>query len=386
MFFRRIVIVYITLFTLVFLSVIGTFIVVDPIGMWEVISIRGFNHYKIKQTNFIDVFKPYQYVKVNPDVVYIGSSRVYVGLPPDYPSSGGKKIYNMGCSSLSLKDTKEYLRFMYKMHKPEKVYLGLDFFQFSKENHNSQRTGFDNKRLNEVSGNSLECILFKIQETIALHEYIKPTISASKNHAGQEPLFDLGWDVERGNSSAPNPEEYYYTVNSLLKYYSQWEYEPKTVEELQAIIKDAADVGVELNIFFNIDTVDVFAILDSAGKLDEYFKMKKMVAGIQGAYDFSLYNNVTQDRSLFYDASHYRGILGEKILAAMVNRNVPNFGVKLNSSNVDKNLEDQKVLYLQWKSVGINSKYVDLLKNHIGQQPIQNEELEKYINLRDLKI
>ena len=112
----------------------GTLIVVDPLGIWHFPIIKGFNNYKVSQPAYLDFFKPYEYRMVKPDVVFLGSSRVYVGLcPDDYPDES-VKVYNMGMSSLSIRDAYQYLKFMIRVHKPKKVYLGLDFFQFDSHN------------------------------------------------------------------------------------------------------------------------------------------------------------------------------------------------------------------------------------------------------------
>ena len=117
---------------------------VDPIELWEAPIIRGFNHIKPKQGNFLDVFKPFQVVRHAPEIVYIGTSRVYVGFRPE------ENAYNMGGSSLSLPDMRAYLRFIYSQHVPKKVFIGLDLFQFGRENMMRKREGFSQERLDTL--------------------------------------------------------------------------------------------------------------------------------------------------------------------------------------------------------------------------------------------
>ena len=82
----------------VVLLLAGTAWLIDPIELWESPVIRGFNHIKPKQASFLDVFKPFQVRRHAPEIVYIGTSRVYVGFRPE------ENAYNMGGSSLSLSD------------------------------------------------------------------------------------------------------------------------------------------------------------------------------------------------------------------------------------------------------------------------------------------
>ena len=72
---------------------------IDPIGMCGSSVIRGFNHYKIKQGGYLDVYKPYEYIREKPDILYIGASQMYVGFEPVCESRPAKKVYSMGLSS-----------------------------------------------------------------------------------------------------------------------------------------------------------------------------------------------------------------------------------------------------------------------------------------------
>ena len=117
----------------VVLLLAGAAWLIDPIELWESPVIHGFNHIKPKQAAFLDVFKPFQVRRHAPEIVYIGTSRVYVGFRPE------ENAYNMGGSSLSLSDMQAYLRFIYSLHAPKRVFIGLDFFQFGHENMTLQR-------------------------------------------------------------------------------------------------------------------------------------------------------------------------------------------------------------------------------------------------------
>ena len=75
---------------------------VDPISIWGMEKINGFNHYKIHQREYLDVFKPYEVERIQPNIVWIGSSRVFVG----FQMNEMEKEYNMGTSSLTLPDIK----------------------------------------------------------------------------------------------------------------------------------------------------------------------------------------------------------------------------------------------------------------------------------------
>ena len=70
--------------------------IINPIGIWGGPVIYGFNHYKTKQSLYEDVFKPYEIMRIQPDVVYIGSSQVDQGFDLTTVKTNDECSYNMG--------------------------------------------------------------------------------------------------------------------------------------------------------------------------------------------------------------------------------------------------------------------------------------------------
>ena len=74
------------------------------------------------------MWKPYQFKDINTKVVYIGTSRVLLGFRNHEVGYHDNEVYNLAFNSLSLAEMENYLKFAYKVHKLEKIYIGLDFF------------------------------------------------------------------------------------------------------------------------------------------------------------------------------------------------------------------------------------------------------------------
>ena len=138
MFWKKLIYIWILIVIIFLTTLISILYLIDPVNIYGSKVIKGLNHYKIKENLFFDISKPYQYEKLKPNEVVIGSSRVYVGLNPFFSNN----MYNFGQSSMSFRDLENYIDFILKIHKPEKVYIGLDFFQFSKQNFYLHREGF----------------------------------------------------------------------------------------------------------------------------------------------------------------------------------------------------------------------------------------------------
>ncbi len=291
----------------------GTLIVVDPLGIWHFPIIKGFNNYKVSQPAYLDFFKPYEYRMVKPDVVFLGSSRVYVGLcPDDYPDES-VKVYNMGMSSLSIRDAYQYLKFMIRVHKPKKVYLGLDFFQFDSHNFYDSRQGFSQVRLNKIASNWLSYMMFKMQETAGLRGMIKPTILKSQEDADTI-LFNKGWDVKRGSALGTNEDAYIHTLISFFKTYQQVSLCDESFTCLEKIIKIARAEEIDLVLFFNPISADLLSLIWVTEQYDNFKSVKKRVAEMADYYDFAFINNLTKDKKSFYDASHYKNIVGNVVV------------------------------------------------------------------------
>lgn len=377
MFYKKIVIWW-----LVFVSIfmMGTWlcsIVIDPIGIWTLTSIQGLNHYKSKQSNYLDVWKPYQYYKARPDIVYIGSSRVYVGLSTEGSGDYTKNMYNMGGSSLSIKDMREYIKFMYGIHKPKDIYIGLDFFQFGKENYYMQRSGFSEERLKNLQKSGVKRFFYQSAESFTFAKYIPVTIYESWQNKN-EYTFLAGWDKPRGTALNTDERAYYGYLNTFMNVYENWVYEPKAMEDLKEIVEEAKKENVNIHLFFNPLNVDLYALLDVTDKLNEFNKIKFQVAQIDTVFDFAFVNAMTTNRDLFYDVSHYKKAIGEK-MKSMMNGSNQNFILfQADAKNVLDQLNREKTFYDKWKKE--NKLFYDVLKKHyLDKSQFQQGELKQFI-------
>lgn len=351
MFYKKSCKVFLYCFFVVFLSTLSVYIVIDPLDMWSVAELKGINNYKSAQPANLDLFKPYQYINNKPDVVFMGTSRVYVGVPPYCAGNNETKVYNMGFSSLTLQDAYEYILFMNSVHKPKIIYLGLDFFQFDKKYAKASRSGFSSERLHKLSLNEVEAFLYKVHETLGLRKMLRKTVTESREHSNEPPLFIDGWDVKRGNSKSLNTEEFPRTMQELFDAYRYWELDESALDTLQDIVKLAEKSDVELIVFFNPIMADHLAVKDICGKQQDFEMVKERVAHITPVWDFAFVNEMTANRDLFYEASHYRGEFGEKILKVMINKQNFNeqIGVLLTTENILSELAIQKQEYEIWK-------------------------------------
>lgn len=292
-------------------------VIIDPIGIFNSPVIKGINNYKIHQANYLDTFKTYQIVENQPEVIFIGTSRVYVGWYPSLEGYRDDKVYNLGGSSLSLKDIKQYLHLAYKTCHPKEVYCGLDFFHFGKENCNTNRLGFEQERLDNVRKNIIVRKFSAICDSMKLQKTLYDTVMASRQFPDKEELFIRGWDRLRGSQEI-NRVEYQHELNSYKQTYNNYSYSPDSMRYLKEIFEEAKLHDVKLYLFFNPVSIDMHKLLISYGHKSELEKIKNEVADIVGiVYDFNFENPYLTKENLFYDSSHYNMKFGELIKRAI---------------------------------------------------------------------
>ena len=344
---------------------------VDPIGLWESPVIHGFNHIKPKQAAFLDVFKPFQVRRHAPEIVYIGTSRVYVGFRPE------ENAYNMGGSSLSLPDMQAYLRFIYSQHAPEKVFIGLDFFQFGHENMTLQREGFSKERLDILQKGDAVTWGEAWKTSLGLTEYLKETVGSSRKNRAKEKEWERGWDAVRGERTDIDAATYYDYLHSFYETYTNFIYDPDALLCLRDILSEAKAHGVDIVLFFNPVSVDLLALQSICGRAEIFRQIKSEVAALHTVYDFAWASSLAIDREdVWLDGSHYHRPVGDRMRETMTGSVDDEICRVLTANTVDRYLREETEQYERWAAD--NSAYLRALAE-AAPQKIPEGTLKAYI-------
>ena len=316
MFYKRLFVAFFLGFISIMALAVGLLWLIDPVEIFGSPIIQGFNDQKVREGLVLDVVKPYQYIRTRPDVLYIGNSRVYVGLGP--VPGDNVKAYNMGQSSMSMPDMLDYLKFCCMYHKPKVIYIGLDIEQFGKENYFLEREGYSKDRLNNLMSckTILEQYYYLLQDGIMFGsiEYMEEVVKASYTSSDHCPLFYAGCDLKRGLSDGRDQDIYDVVLESFHEKYYRWEYEPQSMIKFKEIVTFLNEQDVKVVYFFNPISKDLLDIQDINGLTSVYSSIKKEVSDFVEVTDFATVNDITSDLSNFYDPSHYRIRAGVKIL------------------------------------------------------------------------
>lgn len=369
---------------IVVLGLLGAFIasiIVDPLDILGTPIIRGVNNYKDRQDSYLDVFKPYHIVKYKPEIIFIGSSRVYYAWEPILEGYDKEKVYNMGFSSLPLNNMEKYLDFVYSINEPKKIFIGLDFFQFGKENFNDAKRNFSEERLKKLSGGDVENVLLEsLKENFQVSHLLRKTVKESFKNRNELEVFERGWYASRGNCKDLNEKAYYGSMDSYFNTYRDWEYEEKSVEFLERIVEKAREKGIEVFVFFNPISVDLSSLIYVFGLQDDLSNIKRKVVNIVGeVYDFNYINAYTANRhKLYYDPSHSNKIFGDIVKNDIITGNDTERLTILNSTNVEYKLRKEYEMNHAWWDA--NEEYIEYLRNRIkDKRKLQQGELKEFI-------
>ena len=349
--------------------------IIDPVNIWGCPVFAGFNNYKEIQ---FEISKPYEYGRVKPDIFFIGSSRVFVGLSPDFPGEENKKIYNFGAVSLPLKEMREYLRLAYKIHKPQTIYIGLDFFQFG-EKYQTAANNFNQRRIDAAAHKLTRCF-WQIKDTTETVGSIPKVIEDSRKKP-HVPMYYLGYDYEHGEGtqSAITPEQYYGVFNLYNReVYPQWTPTENAYALLEDIKNEADAAGVKAVFFFNPFNVDVQSIIYNTNLHDEFKTVKRRVASITPFYDFAFVSPITAARQNCYrDPNHYLKPVGDKVKAALAAGGDSDISFFVNADNIENILQKENEAYKKWR--GENDAYAAALDGYIkSKDELPKGEFKQY--------
>lgn len=325
--------------------------IIDPNGIFNAVSIKGFNEHK--NSHISDRMSKFYYCnRAKPETVLIGASRIGTVNPDDVRAYTNDKVYNMSLSAATAYEQSEYFKYLVTHHNIKRVILSVDFFTY-----------LPNKLYNEGF------VKDRLTKSIYLKDYIDSlftikTISRSKKtvieNFNNEPVeidFSNGWHT-------------YYTSNQKLKVYGERYIEDKIIETirtysrenyknpnfrdinttkkylgyLQEMVTIAKQKNIELIVYVSPIHYKQFVLIYCMGLGDTFEEWKRGVATITPFYDFTGYNSVTTENRWWWDTSHINSD-GARLILAFIFKDVKHmppvdFGVYVDTGNVEAHIEN----------------------------------------------
>ena len=343
---------YFTIFSLLnFSLLIIVNYVVDPFNIFH----THFLKYKVQEN---ERFVKIEYLEKNHNKFngyLFGSSRIGTTDPKvveQYiPNS---KFYNMELSSANLYEYNLHLKYFIKKKYPiNYLYLQLDLEDI--QYYGQSELDVLSKPHPYTVGDSLPLYYFQYLTgffPINIQEKIKDNLS---HHQEVEHNLTNGiWSVpNKEREISENCEEYVQNVRNFnTKHYRVLQYGKKNqnIKAIKEIVSLCKENHIKLYLFItphNQNMMDTFY-------LDDCYSYLQDIAEITEYYDFSGYNSITTNNCNYYEASHYRPLVG-KLIASKIFQDkkiaVPNdFGVWVTKSTIKRHIEELKKEYLKYDS------------------------------------
>ncbi len=115
------------------LSLVALFnLIVDPLYIFRLVEIEGFNAYKPKiDTSGMRTTKSIDVTKKDYDTLILGNSRAFNGLDPLAPPLSKKSAYNAGLNSSNMYEIHKVFQLALHNKNIKTIIISLDFFTFS---------------------------------------------------------------------------------------------------------------------------------------------------------------------------------------------------------------------------------------------------------------
>lgn len=242
----------------------------------------------------------------------------------------GLRYYNMSYSSGLPAEWLANLRLFIKHNiEIKQVIIGLDDFSFRSypESHNS-----DWLRLPYKEHGQLEIYLSYLMRSPKLSDDVP------EDRLCYFDIYNTGraihpWVDEKIEA---NPEQHLEKMSKLEPSTSNTNRINETIAEISEMKKLCDENNIRLIVLIN----PINAIRYRANNIQEFNEFKYLLAQITDYYDFSGINAVTVNNLNYYELTHYRPIVGDKMVERIFHGGSDDFGYYVTKENVEEHLAD----------------------------------------------
>ena len=418
---------YLKLASLNLLAIVGIMglfnFIVDPLGVFNAISITNFNQEKIYFGSYSSIGKAWRVKQISPQIIILGTSRAARAYNPEHPvwNTFDKPAYNLALSAGNSYMMLRYFQHAHRIQKLDKCLLTLDFFAFNTYFEN--RPEYQEHRLSISKYGStnlwyqvydLPWLLFDINniqkswDTIQLQKKHRHLLYLSN---GQQNKQSLRTFLKRNNGHREaflkNEKGY---INSVYfprpdqKYEFGTETNPELMlDHYRRILQIAYQNNIEVTMVINPSHARQWEVIRVTKLWDKFETWKKRLVEINEeearkanslsfpVWDFSGYNtittepvpplgDITTEMKYYYESSHFKEELGDIVFSKIYNYQnsktaIPDdFGVRINLKNLESHLKQirkSQKIYQQTYPNDVK-EIEDLLQENISKNNVED--------------
>jgi hypothetical protein len=416
--------------TFLLVCIVGVFnLVIDPYGLFRLIDKQGINNVKPAAGTHGALAKAYQVLRINPNGVILGNSRMEVGFDPESPFWPGhaRPVFNLALPGTGPSTTLLYLQHVlvnaerHHEKKPKVVVWGIDFMDFLVDARNrdkQQRSTHiprkdENLRLlaNSDGSDNPWRAFHKVQDyaestfSLAAFEDSLLTLHA-RNDPFAENLTPLGFNPMRDYLKIEADEGYWAVFRQRdLENIKDYLRRPMDIFNADGRPTPALDDLYQVINLCTLHNVDLYLLIYPyhahlletiriTGHWTGFENWKRAIVNIVESqshkpstsklviWDFSGFNQISMepvpevnDRQTkmhwYWEAGHFKRKLGELMLDRMFNHpNEPNgFGELLGPANVEEKIASMRAEEIEYrKSHPQDVRELELVAARISKQ------------------
>ena len=369
-------------------------LVIDPYGVFNLVAIEGVNAKKAYAYTHKRLAKERRALRLQPNTVLLGNSRIDVGFNPQSPAwpAEMQPVANIGIPGEGMDGIVRAYSLAVRKMQPNAIVVGLDFFDFLSAS--PPAPGERLSRQDSYDGELLPHLPETVFSTTATIDSLL-TIKAQRERdstamtaAGFNPMQNYKAIVRREGQWPMVLEKDKLHVRYLETRPAAF-LQPNGVPAaplvyLRDILEDAArrDLRVEVVLYpFHAHFLETLHLsgrwaLFEAWKrevLSVWLSVKNSAPGWPSTlWDFSVYDPLTteaaplpdhKDRRMdwYWEAGHFKAELGDKMIAQMTGTAPNGFGVRLTAASLDAHLRRQQVARNHYESA--NPEAVSYLRD-----------------------
>jgi len=323
------------------------------------IDLPGFNNRKYFAG--IDGFRIWKSQRISDDqydAVFIGSSRVMVGLNPD--DAAELKAFNLGLEMTNILELDLVSSYVARQAHLKEVIIGLDFLLFS-----DRRGIHPSYYRSHFSGDRL--LGDQLTDVLSLRSTLMSVSTVGANLASVDlPFMQSNGFLPRTTSAVPVRERFdrILTQNFLInpETYANYHYSSERMDHFRAMLERFVDSGKRVRVFISPVHARQLLVIQEMGLWNTYKQwlsdVTQVVSKVSHAtgqciplIDFGGFNRYTQEpiphgdtreMAWYFESSHYRHELGRlllrQLLAARCEFASGELGVSLNPAALDRRL------------------------------------------------
>ena len=336
--------------TLAISSVIVTLcIIADPYEIWHIYSRQGFNLYSVKGRKVERLTKPLNFIlhNKNSQTIIFGSSRADFAMnPKHWENLTGRKTYNFAVTNTTVYEMRRYLEYSATNDKNlQEIILCVDFYSFvdTPEEDILKILPYKDEKTFEESLPSLS----NVQKVLFSWDAIKDSYNNCKQNSKK--MYDYPCHNLDGKYSEKHIENLYGKDNSkFFKIFNFWKkkinfsevaLKNSAFEDFQKIVELCAKNNLKLHVCILPLYPVQYECFNDCWNIYEEWKIR--LSETAPIYDFTYFDKDLIQPENFWDSSHAKLIIGDKILNSIHSEKLE-FGEIVTPENVKQH--NKKIL------------------------------------------